>query len=168
MKNTPKERIDEINSKLAEEERAVNEAANREAEANYLTKIEEGDDFFNNSDYEGAIASYKQALSFQPDQAYPVDRINEIELLIADQEELAANNNNLYHIVVGSFEDDNNAQNLLQKLEDLGVNARLVSRLDGEYTAVIFSSYPSINDAYNNLSEVREQMGHAWIIYKRF
>ena len=48
------------------------------------------------------------------------------------------------------------------------VNARLVSRLDGEFTAVIFASFPTLNEAYNNLPDARSQMEHAWVIYKRF
>lgn len=164
----PKEKISEINEINEAEEKLANEAAVLAAEENYLLKIEEADDLFNNANYEEAISVYVQALSFKPDQRYPVDRINEIELLLEEDKQMVQNTNNIYHIVVGSFEIENNALELQQKLKDQGVNARLVSRFDGEYTAVIFASYPTLNEAYNNLSDARSQMEHAWVIYKRF
>jgi len=94
--------------------------------------------------------------------------IDEIELILADLDRAIENESYLFHIVVGSFEIESNAEDFQQKLKDQGYDARLVSRLDGEYTAVILSSYPTIHEAYNNLSETRAQMEHAWIIYKRF
>lgn len=164
----PKEKINEVNVIIAQAEEAARIEAEIEAEENYLVEIEEGDDFFNNGEYEAAIASYVSALSFKPAELYPVDRINEIELMLEEAEEMANSDNNRFHIVVGSFEIESNAEDFQQKLKDQGYNARLVSRSDGVFTAVILSSYPTLNDAYNGLSDAREQMGHAWVIYKRF
>ena len=164
----PKEKISEINVIIAQAEESARIEAEIKAEENYIVEIDEGDDFYNNGEYERAIESYLQALSFKPDESYPAERINEIEQFLTADEEIIDDANNIYHIVVGSFEIESNAENFQQKLKDQGYEARLVTRLEGEYTAVILSSYPTIHDAYNNLSDARAQMGHAWIIYKRF
>jgi tetratricopeptide (TPR) repeat protein len=141
--------------------------AERLAEENYYREIEQGDDFYDSEEFESALAAYQRAVYFKSEQ-YPKDRIAEIELLLSDTEEIIENDDNRYHIIVGSFEVESNAEKMQQKLKDAGFNSRLVSRYDGEYTAVTLSSYPTIHDAYNDLTDAKAHSEHPWVIYKKF
>jgi tetratricopeptide (TPR) repeat protein len=141
--------------------------AERVAEENYYREIEQGDDFYDSEEFESALAAYQRAVYFKSEQ-YPKDRIAEIELLLSDTEEVIENNDYRYHIIVGSFEVESNAEKMQQKLKDAGFNSRLVSRYDGEYTAVTLSSYSTIHDAYNDLTDAKAHSEHPWVIYKKF
>ena len=156
----PADRINEINEiKRLDAERL--------AEENYYREIDQADNFFDNEEYESALAAYQRAVYFKSEQ-YPKDKIKEIELMLSVVEEVVETTNYTYHIIVGSFEIESNAEKLQQKLKDAGFNSRLVSRFDGEYTAVILASYPTIHDAYNDLTDAKAHTEHPWVIYKRF
>ena len=157
----PSDRINEIN-KIKKLD------AEKLAEENYYREIEMADNFYDNEEYQSALEAYTRALYFKTEQ-YPKDRIDEIELMLAEvTEEVVENTNYTYHIIVGSFEIESNAERMMQKLKDDGFDSRLVSRFDGEYTAVILSSYPTIHDAYNDLTDAKAHAEHPWVIYKKF
>lgn len=155
----------------AERINAINEIkkldAERVAEENYYREIEQADNFFDNEEYESALAAYQRAVYFKSEQ-YPKERIKEIELLLSEYVEAVETANYTYHIIVGSFEIESNAEKMMQKLKDNGFDSRLVSRFDGQYTAVILASYPTIHDAYNDLTDAKAHTEHPWVIYKRF
>lgn len=156
----PADRINEINEiKRLDAERI--------AEENYYREIDQADNFFDNEEYESALAAYQRAVYFKSDQ-YPKDRIKEIELLLSETADVVANSSYTYHIIVGSFEIESNAEKMQQKLKDAGFDSRLVSRFDGQYTAVILASYPTIHDAYNDLTDAKAHSEHPWVIYKKF
>jgi tetratricopeptide (TPR) repeat protein len=143
--------------------------AEQEAEDNYYREIEQADNYFDEANYEFALASYTRALSYKPGEQYPLERIAEIELLMPLEEEIIGINESLtYHIIVGSYEIEDNALKMQQKLQKEGFDGRLVKRYDGEFTAVILSSYDNIHDAYNNLTDAKAYAEHPWVIYKRF
>jgi len=157
----PSDRINEINKiKKLDEEKL--------AEENYYREIELADNFYDKEEYQSALEAYTRALYFKSEQ-YPKDRIDEIELMLVEVvEEVVENTNYRYHIIVGSYEIESNAERMMQKLKDEGFDSRLVSRFDGEYTAVILSSYPTIHDAYNDLTDAKAHTDHPWVIYKKF
>jgi tetratricopeptide (TPR) repeat protein len=141
--------------------------AEQEAEDNYYREIEQADNYFDEENYESALTSYTRALSYKPGEQYPLDRIVEIELLMPIEEAIV-NSSLTYHIIVGSFEIEDNAIKMQQKLKEEGFEGRLVKRYEGEFTAVILSSYDNIHDAYNNLTDAKAFAAHPWVIYKRF
>jgi tetratricopeptide (TPR) repeat protein len=141
--------------------------AEQEAEDNYYREIEQADNYFDEENYESALTSYTRALSYKPGEQYPLDRIVEIELLMPIEEAIV-NSSLTYHIIVGSFEIEDNAIKMQQKLKEEGFEGRLVKRYEGEFTAVILSSYDNIHDAYNNLTDAKAYAEHPWVIYKRF
>lgn len=155
--------------KINEIEEIKRQIAEQEAEDNYYKEIEQADNYFDEANYEYALASYTRALTFKPGEQYPLDRIDEIEQLMPLEEEVPDTNTNLtYHIIVGSYEVEDNAIKMQQKLKDEGFESRLVKRYDGEYTAVILASYASIHEAYNNLTDATAHAENPWVIYKKF
>jgi len=155
--------------KIKEIEEIKKQIAEQETEDNYFREIKQADSYFDEEYFESAIESYTRALSYKPGEQYPLEKIAEIELLMPIEEEVIELNESLtYHIIVGSYEIEDNALKMQQKLKNDGINARLISRYDGEYTAVILASYPNIHKAYNNLTDAKAYAEHPWVIYKRF
>jgi tetratricopeptide (TPR) repeat protein len=74
----PQKRIEEINSILA-----ANEQARLES---YSRAIEAGDSFFALQDYKSAKVQYQNAISINPGQQYPKDRLKEVEKILLDRE----------------------------------------------------------------------------------
>ena len=54
----------------------------RNNDALYKESITTGDKFKNDNNYEKAIEMYKQALSYKPEEKYPEEKIEEIELIL--------------------------------------------------------------------------------------
>ena len=59
-------------------------AALNELQSQYDALIAEADDYVTTKQYEGAISKYNEAISLKPDEDYPVTRIAEIEVVIAN------------------------------------------------------------------------------------
>lgn len=78
----PQERLDEITEKLA---------AQAEQDKFYNKAIADADAAFNAKDYNTATLNYQKASGLKPNEAYPKDRIKEIEDLIANQKKLDEN-----------------------------------------------------------------------------
>ncbi|MBP6977203.1 MAG: hypothetical protein KBB71_02675 [Lentimicrobiaceae bacterium] len=74
----PQSKINEINSILA-----ANERARRES---YTKAIEAGDSFFSLQDYKSARVQYQNAISIDPAQSYPKERLKEVEQILLDRE----------------------------------------------------------------------------------
>src|SRR5690554_7515674 len=73
-----------------------------------------------------------------------------------------------YHIIVGAFSDENNAQTLVDELQGMGFNS---ASIIGQFTSqnlhyVAAGSYSSMADAQSALSQVKTQKSNAWI-FKR-
>ncbi len=86
----PKERIEEINtllaSKAAELEKAL--AAKEKAAQNklaYESLIQSADNAFKNGDYPAAKGDYEGALRIKPDEAYPQDKLKQVQAKIDAQ-----------------------------------------------------------------------------------
>jgi tetratricopeptide (TPR) repeat protein len=69
----PKDKIAEIDKKLAEQEKKEQE---------YAQLIKSGDDAFNSQNYEAAKESFKKASAIKPGEKYPTDKITEIDNLL--------------------------------------------------------------------------------------
>ncbi len=72
----PPQRIAEIEKQFAGQQAAQDKA--------YNDWVNQGDALFNATKYSEAKGSYQNALNVKPDKAYPRERINEIERLLAD------------------------------------------------------------------------------------
>ena len=62
--------------------KAQAELDSSEKEALYAQYIQSADELFNKEDYQLAVSDYKQASSIKLDEAYPLDKIKEIEALL--------------------------------------------------------------------------------------
>lgn len=143
--------------------------AERIAEENYYLEIEKADEYFYQKDYQAAKNAYLNAANFKPGEQYPIDKIAEIDQLLGlNTQPKAINSDLVYHVVVGSFTQKANAEELLQRLKNEGQSGRLVSRYNGEYTAVIVASFATIHEAYNHLSDAKKYADQPWVIHKRF
>jgi tetratricopeptide (TPR) repeat protein len=76
----PKQKIAEIDGILAQ----LAQQRSKDLEANYQKAIAQADAAFNKKDYNPAKDAYKQALTFKPNEAYPTQKITEIDRLLAD------------------------------------------------------------------------------------
>ena len=91
----PADRISEIEGLIAEEKvNADKEAADLATKEQYDAKILEADNQFNAANWDDAITKYREAITIDNSQNYPVERISEIEAEIAaknsEAEQLAA------------------------------------------------------------------------------
>jgi hypothetical protein len=103
------------------------------------------------------------ASEVKPNEAYPKTQIAKINKIIAEQE---AMNNYPYHIVVGCFEVDKNAERYLEKIRSHSSDARSIPILGGRMDAVTYKSYKTLSDAYRDLSKGKEIAGEAWVMRK--
>ncbi len=107
----PQGRIDEIKTKL--EQLAAEEEAAAKLEADYQAAIAEGDQFTNDKKYAEAIVAFQKAVELKADEAYPKDKIKELETLQkqlaeeaeekAKQERLQAQYDSLINIADGQL-----------------------------------------------------------------
>ena len=80
----PKDQIDKINQ--IKQDRASADAEIANAEKAYQDLIKKGDEAFNAKNYDLALATFKEALEKRPNDPYPQQKIDEINLRIADQD----------------------------------------------------------------------------------
>ncbi len=74
----PQSKIEEINTILAANEQARLESYNK--------AIEAGDSFFALQDYKSARVQYQNAISINPGQQYPKDKLKQVEQILLDKE----------------------------------------------------------------------------------
>lgn len=145
--------------------------AEKKAAENYTNEIDKAEALFDDGRFEEALAAYRKALSYKPDESYPQERIDEIQRFLEENPETetveAPVKGNNYHVVIGSFELEENARKLKEKLKEQGIDTRLVSRNNGEYTAVVLWSFPDVHSAFNKLADARSYTGHAWVLYQK-
>ncbi|MDA3865169.1 MAG: hypothetical protein PF489_00310 [Salinivirgaceae bacterium] len=155
----PKTQLDKVNGFLQEiaKQKAIEDAKI------YKALIEKADKFYNEKDYQVAKDVYMNASEVKPNEAYPKTQIAKINKIIAEQE---AMNNYPYHIVVGCFEVDKNAERYLEKIRSHSSDARSIPILGGRMDAVTYKSYKTLSDAYRDLSKGKEIAGEAWVMRK--
>ncbi|MFA9370666.1 MAG: hypothetical protein ACERIH_03065 [Labilibaculum antarcticum] len=91
----PKTQLQKIDDLIGQELANVEEKARLEAEKKaldekYKTLISQADNQFTAKDYELSKTSYTDALVVKPNEAYPTNRIQEIDKLVAEQLKLAS------------------------------------------------------------------------------
>mgnify|MGYP006277163505 FL=1 len=91
------EKIREINNIMANQQ---------EKEEQYQSIIASADSLFDQSNFQEATASYREAQNLKPEADYPKERIQEVEKLIA-QNEKEAKYNQLISSAESAFEQDN-------------------------------------------------------------
>ncbi len=77
QENYPKQKLEEVNKLIAEEEAA--KAADKALTDQYNAAVKKGDTELANKNYEAAKASYTQALELKPKETYPSGKLKEIE-----------------------------------------------------------------------------------------
>ncbi len=128
----------------------------QETDRKYREAINRADNLFNAGNYQEARPEFQSASSLKPGETYPKQKIREIDAMLAKEQEKLAARNNPYHIVVGTFDIDENARQLQQKLIDKGYQSLLIPRYDGQLTAVTLKSFPDLHAAWNYLPETYE------------
>ncbi len=88
----PKQRIQEINNKIAEQNKLIQEK--QAIENAYLTALKSADKYYKAKEYTGARDEYNRAISLKPDESYPRMKLEEVEELIriAEQRKAEATN----------------------------------------------------------------------------
>lgn len=74
----PKEKLEEINKEI------LKVAREEEARKNYEDAITKADEFFNNKNYDEARKSFQNALTFIPEENYPLEKISEINIILSE------------------------------------------------------------------------------------
>lgn len=70
-----------------------------------------------------------------------------------------------FHVVVGVFDDHNNAVKMREKMIELGEESIIIQR-PGNLEAVTFGSYDKLNTAFEFLEFVRNDIAEdAWVLY---
>lgn len=154
----------------------------RNMQFKYNQKIEMADSLFVMKNYTRARDYYFEALNIDPDDTYPVMQIKKIEDLLQNPDAQIVQNNagnpehiftepenpdqdKSYHIIVGVFNDRDNAINLKQKLEGKGLNPCFVPRFEYNMVGVSYRSFEKVSEALQYLNTVREQFNEkAWIL----
>lgn len=154
----PKTQLEKVNAFLAEmaKKKAI------EDEKIYTSLIEKADKLFANKDLQVSKEVYKNAVNIKPTEEYPKNRITEINKILAEEE---AMKNYPYHIIVGCFEVDKNAERYLQKMQsNYSTNARSIPLRGGRMEAITYKSYKTMSDAYNDLAKGKEISPEAWVM----
>ncbi len=128
----------------------------------YQEIIKIADSLFNINELDQAEYVYQEASLILPEELYPLDKIKEIGDI---QNPHASPNENPYHLVVGVFEMEDNAQGLRERLLAEGYDSRFIPRENGTMKAVTYTSHPDIHDAYNNLARTKRDIHEdAWVL----
>ena len=155
----PLQQLEDIDVKLKQQEK----------QQKYSDAIQTADNLFNQKDYERARDFYLLAINYNSEDTYPVDQIRKIEDALEEMEAAAARNSKKgfnFHIVIGSFVNGENAQNMLKKWQAEGRNSFIIPREKLDMEAVTYDSYPDIHAAYNALVNVQEEITpDSWVIY---
>lgn len=91
---------------------------------------------------------------------------NEVEIVEVSEPEYkdVPLSNGRFHVIVGAFTSEYNANKLVEKLNTQGYSAQVVDQGNGMYR-VSAQSFPSKNDAVNNLSSIQQELNPgAWIM----
>jgi tetratricopeptide (TPR) repeat protein len=80
----PKQKIDEINRLLAEQQKLLDEQ--QAIDNSYKQSISKADELFTRRQYDLAKSEYNKALSIKPDEQHPKNRITQIDNLLANQQ----------------------------------------------------------------------------------
>ncbi|MCL3782210.1 hypothetical protein EMN47_17620 [Prolixibacteraceae bacterium JC049] len=130
------DRIAQINSTLQEQQQLA------KLEADYKTAIETADAAFKKDEFTAAIASYQQALSLKPDEAYPkeqVEKANNQLKQLADEAARQTQFNDLVAQANQAFDSNeySQAQNLFQQALALYPNDKSAQRKLKEVNKVL-------------------------------
>jgi tetratricopeptide (TPR) repeat protein len=79
----PRDKLREVEQIILAQEKIIQE--------NYDKLIALADGYFNKKEYDQAKINYQNALKNKPDEAYPIQKLGEIERLVSDLETLQAN-----------------------------------------------------------------------------
>jgi nucleoid DNA-binding protein len=68
-----------------------------------------------------------------------------------------------YHIIVGSFSEKTNAENLVKTLQDKGYPAQIIGPINN-FHMVSFQIFPTIEEARNAIPKAIEETGGGWVM----
>ncbi|HHN47917.1 MAG TPA: hypothetical protein ENN08_03125 [Bacteroidales bacterium] len=125
-------------------------AAIAEKEQNYMNAISQADHAFENKEYQRALSAYQQAVSIKPEEAYPAERVDEVQKIIQEIEsrQLAYNEN--IAIADGKFSSKEYQQAIAayQKALEFKPGDQYAQNRMAEARSLI--SEAEINEAYAN------------------
>ncbi len=157
----------------------------------YLARLAIADSLYLAGDYAEARTIYLEANDISNLYSYPLDKVKLIDTLLSiakdtDSVLLAVQNienqseyNTIqkpatstslnYHIVVGIFEDPARADNIIRLIGKHGKTAILKPYKKSGLTAVIYDSFPTLEEANQQLPIVKQQISpDAWILRATF
>jgi hypothetical protein len=74
-----------------------------------------------------------------------------------------------YHVVAGAFSLESNADNLLERLQKLGYNAKRIAANKYGLNPVLYGSYSSYKEAYQAMKEIQKNDNpKAWLLIEEF
>ncbi len=141
----------------------------REDARAYRKLLTVADSLFVAKDFLSARMRYIEASQANAEDPYPVQQIVRIDELLAEKEKEEAKPEGNFHIVIGVFENESNVDGMMAKMKERGLTPRLIPRKEFGMQAVTYASFPTIHDAWNNLSKVQQEIDeNAWVIWHRF
>jgi len=161
LKKQPKNKY--AQTKVNEINAFLENAKKEQDEVDYQTLLQEADRLFDEENYSEAKLAYERLLQLKPDESFLSERFSDCEAKLP-QTNVVNSSNDPYHIIVGCFMYQNNATRLQQKMNNKGLQSNLISI--GRLTAVTYSSHATLRDAYNKLSDARNDANQydAWIM----
>jgi len=134
----------------------------------FKSKLMLADSLFLAKEYERSRQVYVDAMQIKPDDPFLTDQLINVNTII---EEITLNrqiSSADYHIVVGVFQNQENIDQMVEKMKQMGNNPQVIYRQRFDMHAVTHSSYTSIHDAYNQLWRVQETLyPYAWVLHYR-
>lgn len=117
-----------------------------------------------------------------------IDEVEEVDPIVSEDEEVSADQDSIpdpkmaepkvveqphepvdgaYHIIVGSFMEEHNAEILLENLRNEGASASMFGRSRDGHFRVSYGAYGTLQEAENELHAVKQRVGdNAWILKK--
>ena len=97
----------------------------------------------------------------------------DIEILISHDKNKSFENDNChnvitkkYFLIAGSFSDEKNANNLMDKLQSENYNSEIIGKSENGLTRVSYDSFADKNEALIALEKLKLKNKPSWILYK--
>jgi tetratricopeptide (TPR) repeat protein len=141
-------------------------------EEKYQVIIKKANGLYLNESYEAAKQAYENALRIKPEDEFATERLNDVIFMLEQQKEVKTEDitgNNPYHIIVGSFVNENNVIKFKEKLESQGYQVEIIERPFGGFKAVSYTSCCDLNKAYNDLKTAKKLIHpDSWVLYQKY
>ncbi|HPR57758.1 MAG TPA: SPOR domain-containing protein [Bacteroidales bacterium] len=138
----------------------------RHLETLFNSELQTADSFFIAGAYEQARIHYTRAGEVAPHHSAPIVKLEEIEAIMNNQAEKQKRLEKPFHIVVGVFENAKNLEQTKKMVIQKGGQPLVIYRKKLNLQAVTYNSYSTLQEAYNNLAQIKKLFTpDAWILY---